>query len=96
MASESLGRGKRTTSSNQRLIEEPWTINCLASLNKVFTVIGACKPSHGAKSNTDFIKLVNKVHEDLQVVKKKLVRGDFINAGHFERELKVFWSLHKP
>lgn len=89
------GRSKRQTQHNQLFKEEPWTLSTLKLIKLVADKPVKCQDTENKKKIRDNVKnipLGNLFREKLEMIKKKLVRGDYIGMPQFEADMQKIWS----
>jgi len=85
---------KRIGPQNQHLREQPWTGHCVQTIQKLLQMdFGAASRSRAKRNNQsgNLPKPEYQAHLQLalEAIRKKLLRGDFIGASHFVREVKL-------
>ena len=83
---------KRVGQQNQYLREQPWTDHCSKTIQKLLQMDFAPASRSRAKRNTEkqhHIEFQTRLRLDLEAIRKKLARGDFIGENHFVREVKL-------
>ena len=91
----SEGRGKRIIQHNQLFKEEPWTCSTLRLVQRLIEKVYRCEENENKKKFRDLQKPVlqrSLFKEQLEGVKKKLGRGDYIGISHFEADMEKIWS----
>lgn len=88
-------RTKRVAHHNRLFKEEPWTSSTLKLVQKLANrTFKADNGDREKKIRESFkvLPLKNPLREQLEVVKKKLVRGDYIGMTHFEADMEKIWT----
>lgn len=85
---------KRIGPQNQHLREQPWTGHCVQTIQKLLQIdFGAASRSRAKRNNMTGNQLKPEfqafLQQTLEAIRKKLLRGDFIGASHFVREVKL-------
>jgi hypothetical protein len=89
------GRSKRMTQHNQLFKEEPWTMSILKLVQTVSEKdFRSDIVDHRKKfrENSKYMPLGSLFRDQLEIVKKKLMRGDYIGMAHFEADMAKIWT----